>query len=634
MGAAAVDTIIQVPHLPKPDEIVYPLSIEQYPGGSVANIAVGLSRLGETVSFWGKAGDDDAGKVIIDSFHADSVETAHLKIEPGNRSGGAFIAVDTDGERVIYSLGGNTLYERWDEIDTAAFNGIDGLYIGETFDEVGREAAKLAHAQGATVFFGPGGIMCGYGLEYLGVVLAETDYLLVNLPEALALSGCKDKESAIRRLLDTGIRNLILTEGKHGAGCYTRTERHFCPAYHVQAVDSTGAGDTFTAGFLHAVMLDWPVDQALRYAAACAAAAVQAVGARSSMPTAAQMETFWPELNRQDLADRSYAALCGLALGDSMGMPTEFLPPEDIRDFYGTVGTLLAPDPRHYHYQDMTRGMYTDDTELTLEVMDAVIRNGGVSLETAVDALETWVRKFDVFNKSYLGPTSKRALEAIRSGVDPVTAGRDGTTNGAPMRITPIGILDAGDPEQAARDAAILCVPTHGSNQAMAGAGAIAAAVAEALKGTATVESVLDAARNGAEIAGNQGYFKGECHLLENLDRLLALSEAEPDDLRFGEQVFEIIQYTLQSDETVPVVLALFRRCGGDPMRAIRLAANMGGDTDTIGALAGALCGAFSGTAKLDMDLVREIEQVNGVDFRQRIDSYLSFISNTYNNKD
>ena len=67
MGAAAVDTIVKVPRLPKADEIVYPLSIEQHPGGSTANIAVGLSRLGETVAFFGKAGDDANGKVIVDT---------------------------------------------------------------------------------------------------------------------------------------------------------------------------------------------------------------------------------------------------------------------------------------------------------------------------------------------------------------------------------------------------------------------------------------------------------------------------------------------------------------------------------------------------------------------------------------
>ena len=633
MGAAAVDTIVKVPHLPKADEIVYPLSIEQYPGGSTANIAVGLSRLGETVSFFGKAGDDANGKVICDSFHADGVDTAYLKIEPGNSSGGAFIAVDEDGERVIYSLGGNTLYESWSEIDPASFVGVEGLYIGETFDEVGVEAAKLAHQHGAKVFFGPGGIMCSYGLEYLGVVLEHTDYLLVNLPEAKMLSGCDTKEAAIERLLEAGAKNLILTEGKNGSGCYSKEGCLTAPAFPVKAVDTTGAGDTFTAGLLHAMSQNFPIEQALRFAAACAATAVQSVGARSSMPTAAQMETVWPQLNRGSLEDRVHATLCALALGDSMGMPTEFQPPEEIREFYGFVDSLLAPDPRHYHHADMVRAQYTDDTELSLEVLDAIVRGGGVTLESAVDALQTWVRKYDVFNKSYLGPTSKKALEGIFAGGDPIEIGREGTTNGAAMRVTPVGILHAGDPEGAAEDAVTLCLPTHGSNRAMAGAGAVAAAVAEALGNTATLDSVLEAARRGAVIAEKKGYHKGESRLLSLLDEMLTLSAETPDDAAFLAAVFGRIEYSMDCEETAAVVLTFFHRCGGDPMYAARMGANLGGDTDTIAALAAALCGAFSGTAKLNMDMIREIEEVNHVDFKEKSASILKSICNTYNNE-
>lgn len=632
MGAAAVDTIVKVPQLPKADEIVYPLSIEQYPGGSTANIAVGLSRLGESVSFFGKAGDDANGKVICDSFREDGVDTAYLKIEPGNSSGGAFIAVDSDGERVIYSLGGNTLYERWDEIDPASFDGVEGLYIGETFDEVGVEAAKLAHKHGAKVFFGPGGIMCSYGLEYLGVVLEHTDYLLVNLPEAMTLSGCDSKEAAIAKLLEAGAKNLILTEGKNGAGCYSKDGCITAPSFPVKAVDTTGAGDTFTAGLLHAMSQDMPIEQALRYAAACAATAVQAVGARSSMPTAAQMETVWARLGG-DLADRVHATLCALALGDSMGMPTEFQPPEEIREFYGWVDTIRAPDPRHYHYADMVRAQYTDDTELSLEVLDAIVRCGGVSVDMAVNALETWVKKYDVFNKSYLGPTSKKALEGIFAGMDPIEVGREGTTNGAAMRVTPIGILNAGNSEQAALDAATLCLPTHGSNRAMAGAGAMAAAVAQALGTIATPESVLDAARRGAELAGQKGYVVGESRLESTLNEMLALSASIADDEQFIAEVFRRIEYSMDCEDTVAVVLTYFYRCGGDPMRAARLGANMGGDTDTVGALAAALCGAYSGTAKLDMDMICEIEAVNRVSFKEKSQSILTFMSNTYNNK-
>ena len=292
MGASAMDTILKVPHLPKADEIVFPISIDQFPGGSTANIAAGLGRLGEEVVFFGKAGDDEAGRIIKESFHDDGVNTDHLAIVPGNRSGGAFIAVDTEGERVIYSLGGNTLYESWDQIDTKAFEGLNGLYIGETFAEVGAEAAKLAHEKGAVVFFGPGGIMCGYGMEYLAPILAETDYLLVNLPEAKTLSGCEEKESAIKTLLSAGVKNLVLTEGRKGSGCYS--ENSFCTAesFSVEAVDTTGAGDSFTAGFLSAKLRGMETADCLCFGAACAAQTVQKVGARSALPTRAVVEDF------------------------------------------------------------------------------------------------------------------------------------------------------------------------------------------------------------------------------------------------------------------------------------------------------------------------------------------------------
>jgi len=97
--------------------------------------------------------------------------------------------------------------------------------------------------------------------------------------------------------------------------------------------------------------------------------------------------------------------------------------------------------------------------------------------------------------------------------------------------------------------------------------------------------------------------------------------------------VFRRIEYSMDCEDTAAVVLAFFCRCKGDPMYAARLGANLGGDTDTIGALAAAVSGAYSGTAKLDMELIREIEQVNHTDFEEKARSILTFISNTYNNK-
>ena len=111
------------------------------------------------------------------------------------------------------------------------------------------------------------------------------------------LSGCDTKEAAIEKLLAAGAKHLILTEGKNGSGCYTKEGCITAPAFPVKAVDTTGAGDTFPAGLLHAMSEGFEVQQALRFAAACAAEAVQVVGARTSMPTAEKMATVWPALN-------------------------------------------------------------------------------------------------------------------------------------------------------------------------------------------------------------------------------------------------------------------------------------------------------------------------------------------------
>ena len=305
LGAAAMDTVVRVPHHPKKDEIVYPDSIEYLPGGSSANVAVGLSRLAESAAFLGKTGDDAAGAAIRQSFLDEGVDVSGLLVRPGGRSGGAFVAVDAEGDRVIYSLGGEALYETPEELDASAFSGITGLYIGEAFGGVAVRAAELAHAQGADVYFGPGGIMCSYGLSDLSEIIEVSDYLLVNLPEALSLSEKSDKDSVIDCLFSAGAKYVVLTEGKAGAGCYAHRgeagnpeeafasadwEKIFVPALEVKTVDTTGAGDSFTAGFLKARSLGCGMKESLMFAASCAAKAVQSLGARSSMPHLDEVE--------------------------------------------------------------------------------------------------------------------------------------------------------------------------------------------------------------------------------------------------------------------------------------------------------------------------------------------------------
>ena len=292
LGAAAVDTIVKVEQFPAADEIVFPQSIDKYPGGSTANVAVGLKRLGLEASFLGKAGGDTEGFIIKEDFDREGVDTSYLIIEKEASSAQTFIAVNSQGERVIYSLGGTALYERDDEISQMDFSGFDGLYIGEVLENVAPAAVRRARQCGIPIFYSPGGLFCSLGLERIGYLVANCDYLLVNLPELKLLAGKDQKETAVRELLNYGVRNLIVTEGTLGSGFYSGECRYFADAFKVQAIDSTGAGDSFTAGFIKGVFSGLTAEQSLKLGNACAACTVTKMGARTAMPRSSEVSKF------------------------------------------------------------------------------------------------------------------------------------------------------------------------------------------------------------------------------------------------------------------------------------------------------------------------------------------------------
>jgi ribokinase len=284
LGAAALDIIIKVKEFPQKDCIVFPISKDICPGGSTANIAVGLKRLGIDSVFLGKVGEDRNGEIIIREFLKEEVETTHIIVEKDGETAGAFIAVDNSGDRMIYSLGGKPLYEKKDEMNLVNFDGLDGIYIGEVLPDIGALAEQMAKDRGIKVFFNPGTISSYYGLDNLQELIKGCDYLFLSLPELINLTGCSDKQEGIKKLLDMEVPNLIITEGSRGAGFYSKKEEVFIPAFKTEVVDTTGAGDSFTSGFIKGIYSGFEIGECLRLGNACAALAIQKIGARSSMP--------------------------------------------------------------------------------------------------------------------------------------------------------------------------------------------------------------------------------------------------------------------------------------------------------------------------------------------------------------
>ncbi len=165
------------------------------------------------------------------------------------------------------------------------------------------------------------------------------------------------------------------------------------------------------------------------------------------------------------------------------GMPTEFMTQQSISDIYGEVREFRTPHKDHYHHHSLRRAQVTDDTEQTLALLDAYFKHGYLDAQVTAQALVSWAHEKDVFNSTYLGPSSRRALQRLmRGGDDPAQTGLFGTTVGGAMRMLPVAWASLGDQNRAVHTAVQVSMPTHGTSLAISGAAAMALALMECFR--------------------------------------------------------------------------------------------------------------------------------------------------------
>ncbi len=292
--------------------------------------------------------------------------------------------------------------------------------------------------------------------------------------------------------------------------------------------------------------------------------------------------------------NRILGCLYGQALGDAFAMPAQ-VHPDDTERCFGWLDTWQAAPDDHIVHAGLPAGRITDDSEQAFSIAQAVIDAGGVTLAAAVTGLTTWYDRVDGDNSPYVGPSTRRGINALKAGGDPLTTGLWGDTNGAPMRIAPIGTLHPGDIAGAVADAVTVCTPTHFTQPAVSGAAAVAAAVAQAMIDGATLDAVIAAGIRGAELGGEHGRRWFGCSVPFKIEQALAIVHgpgAERERLR---RIFDEVGATLNVPETVGAAFGLLAMGQGDPKATAILAANLSGDADTIGAIACAMAGAYAG---------------------------------------
>lgn len=295
IGSSNIDLIMKMDRLPSKGETVGDAEFLQVYGGKGANQAVGAARAGGNVAFISCVGDDAYTPQMLQNYKDDGIDTSYVFQEKGLSSGHALIMIGDAGNNYIsvapganYALNREKIDEAMPIIDQAAMIILQFEILADTIKYI----LDIAHEKQIPIMwnFAPAR---EFDMEYI----AKTNILAVNEVEAELLTGVKiiDHESAgtvARVLIENGTEIVILTLGSKGAYAFSNAKKHFVPAFVVDAVDTTAAGDVFCGSFAVARIEGKSLKESLKFANAAAAMCVTRIGAQPSAPGREQIEDF------------------------------------------------------------------------------------------------------------------------------------------------------------------------------------------------------------------------------------------------------------------------------------------------------------------------------------------------------
>lgn len=293
------------------------------------------------------------------------------------------------------------------------------------------------------------------------------------------------------------------------------------------------------------------------------------------------------------LFDKVYGCLLGGLIGDAMGAPVENLTYRQIKEKYGVI--------------DDFQGEGTDDSAIKLILCQAIMENDGYI--TADELAESFMKNKDKYNLFYI-PVRNMFHKIEDKLTLPVYAGVGNMqSSSSAMSISPMGIINACNPRQAALETYDVAGLIHAGDTSFCrdAACAMAAAVAEAMKPDATVESVLGASTDYL-------HRQSSVEMTQYIKEAIQLAREINDYERFREKYYQLNRKIVVCDsrETVPCALALFYLAQGDPVNAIIFGVNYGRDADTIATMAGSLAGAFKGAGGLRPEWVKKVKNNSG----------------------
>jgi ribokinase len=295
IGSSNVDLLMKMDHLPEKGETVTDAEFFQVYGGKGANQAVAAARAGGNVAFVNCVGEDAYTPQMVQNYKNDGIDTRFVFAEKGVASGHALIMIGGAGMNYLsvapganYKLTPAKIVEAMPVIDEAAMIVMQYEITEETIKYV----IDIANRKGIAVMWN-----CAPARTFDVSYIPKINILVLNEVEAGFLAGMQvenetDAEIAAQKLVNIGVEKVIITLGSKGAFVMTKTKKVSVPAFKVEAVDTTAAGDTFCGAFAVALVEGKSLKEALQFASAAAAISVTRMGAQPSAPTRSEIEQF------------------------------------------------------------------------------------------------------------------------------------------------------------------------------------------------------------------------------------------------------------------------------------------------------------------------------------------------------
>ena len=262
-------------------------------GSASAICASGLARLGNRVVFSGRVGDDLFGRFCLEEMSRSGIGIDHVIVDKGTTTG-ITVSISSGRDRALVTCLGAIAEYAAEDVPDAAFDGASHLHVAGFFLQTRLRAGlpdlfRRARAHGLTTSLDSGHDPAGEWRGGLEESLKEADLFFPNEEEIRAITGRDDLEEALRTF---GATRVVAKLGTSGAASLDAGAVVKVPAPHVDVVDTTGAGDSFDAGFLHAWLRKRPLEECLRYGVAAGSLSTRALGGTKAQPTLAELEAF------------------------------------------------------------------------------------------------------------------------------------------------------------------------------------------------------------------------------------------------------------------------------------------------------------------------------------------------------